>query len=51
MSKINVAFHEGVFGDNLMTHENYVTFDVNVYYIGGHPVYTYALCERKLLTE
>jgi hypothetical protein len=53
MSKINMAHHEvskleGVFGDDLMTTENDVTFCVNVNDIGGHAVYTCEVYERKV---
>jgi len=53
MSTINMAHHEvskceGVFGDDLITAENDVTLYVNVNDIGGHPLYTCKMCERKL---
>jgi uncharacterized C2H2 Zn-finger protein len=56
ISKINVAQCEvskleRVFGDDLMTPQNNVTFDVNVNDLGGHPVYTCEVCERKLSTK
>jgi len=53
ISKINVAHYkvsilEGVFGGDLMTTENDVTFCANVNDIGGHPFYVCEVCERKL---